>query len=120
MDETYIGGEAPALRGGRARDKKVLTGVAVEVTPPRGIGRCRMALLADGSAASLHPFVTGHVEPRSRVITDAWMGYHGLAGLGYAHERAALEFSASSTAGDGRVPPCNPQEYGLSQLPWKR
>jgi hypothetical protein len=21
------------------------------------------------------------------VITDAWMGYHGLAGLGYVHQR---------------------------------
>jgi hypothetical protein len=41
----------------------VLTGVAVEVFEPKGIGRCRMAVLADGSAGSLHPFVTGAVEP---------------------------------------------------------
>ena len=87
VDETYIGGEEPGLRGGRARGKKVLTGIAVEVREPKGIGRCRMALLADGSSASLHPFVTGHVEPGATVITDAWMGYHGLAGLGYAHQR---------------------------------
>ena len=87
VDETYIGGEEAGLRGGRARGKKVLTGIAVEVRQPKGIGRCRMALLADGSAASLHPFVTGHVEPGATVITDAWMGYHGLAGLGYVHQR---------------------------------
>ena len=87
VDETYIGGDEPGLRGGRARGKKVLTGIAVEVREPKGIGRCRMALLADGSSASLHPFVTGHVEPGATVITDAWMGYHGLAGLGYAHQR---------------------------------
>jgi len=87
VDETYLGGEEPGLRGGRAKGKKVLTGIAVEVKQPKGIGRCRMALLADGSAASLHPFVTSHVEPGATVITDAWMGYHGLAGLGYAHER---------------------------------
>jgi len=87
VDETCIGGVEPGLRGGRARGKKVLTGIAVEVREPKGIGRCRMALLADGSSTSLHPFVTGHVEPGARVITDAWMGYHGLAGLGYAHER---------------------------------
>jgi transposase-like protein len=87
VDETYLGGEEPGLRGGRAKGKKVLTGIAVEVKEPKGIGRCRMALLADGSAASLHPFVTSHVEPGATVITDAWMGYHGLAGLGYAHER---------------------------------
>jgi hypothetical protein len=36
---------------------------------------------------SLHPFVTGHVEPGATVVTDAWMGYHGLAGLGYSRER---------------------------------
>jgi transposase-like protein len=87
VDETYIGGEEPGLRGGRARGKKVLTGIAVEVKEPKGIGRCRMALLADGSSASLHPFVTGAVEPGATVITDAWMGYHGLAGLGYVHQR---------------------------------
>jgi len=87
VDETYIGGEEPGLRGGRAPGKKVLTGIAVEVTGPKGIGRCRLALLADGSSASLHPFVTGHVEPGATVITDAWMGYHGLAGLGYVHQR---------------------------------
>ena len=80
-DETYIGGEEAGLAGGRARGKKVLTGIAVEVSEPRGIGRCRMQILADGSAASLHPFVTSCIEPGAKVITDAWMGYHGLAGL---------------------------------------
>src|SRR5271165_3735710 len=46
-----------------------------------------MALLEDGSAASLLPFVSDHVAPAATVITDAWMGYHGLAKLGYAHRR---------------------------------
>ena len=87
VDETYIGGDEPGLRGGRAPGKKVLTGIAVEVREPKGIGRCRMAVLADGSSASLHPFVTGCVRPGATVITDAWMGYHGLAGLGYVHQR---------------------------------
>ena len=51
VDETFIGGEEPGLRGGRARGKKVLTGIAVEIRPaPKGIGRCRMAPLADASA----------------------------------------------------------------------
>ena len=31
VDETYIGGEEPGLRGGRARGKKALTGIAVEL-----------------------------------------------------------------------------------------
>ena len=87
MDETFIGGEEAGLRGGRQRGKKVLTGIAVEVREPKGIGRCRMAVLADGSAESLHPFITGAVEPGARVITDGWNGYIGLDGLGYTHER---------------------------------
>ena len=86
-DETFIGGPEPGLSGGRAKGKKVLTGIAVEVGPPRGIGRCRMAVLADASAESLNPFITGAVEPGSTVITDAWQGYSGLRSLGYTRER---------------------------------
>ena len=36
VDETYIGGAEPGLRGGRAKGKKVLTGIAVEVAGRRG------------------------------------------------------------------------------------
>ena len=65
----------------------MLTGIAVEVQAPHGVGRCRMLPLADASAASLHPFVTDHVEPRATVITDGWPGYSGLEKLGYVHDR---------------------------------
>ena len=41
VDETYIGGEEPGLAGGRARGKKVLTGIAVEIQAPNGVGRDR-------------------------------------------------------------------------------
>lgn len=87
VDETYFGGEEGGLPGGRARGKKVLTGIAVEVREPKGIGRCRMAPLADASGTSLLPFVTSHVEPGAAVVTDAWQGYRGLDQLGYVHKR---------------------------------
>jgi hypothetical protein len=105
VDETYIGGEEPGLRGGRARGKKSLVGIAVEVKEPRGIGRCRMAILPDASAAALHPFVTGHVEPGARVITDAWMGYHGPAGLGYVHERRSQRAARARGDDPGKLLP---------------
>ncbi len=66
MDETYIGGAEPGLAGGRAKGKKVLTGIAVEVQEPKGLGRCRISPLADASAESLHAFVMDHVEPAPR------------------------------------------------------
>jgi transposase-like protein len=94
VDETFIGGEEHGLRGGRQPGKKVLTGIAVEISEPKGIGRCRMAVLADASAASLRPFVTGNVEPGSHVITDGWVGYNGLAARGYVHERRNQEAAA--------------------------
>jgi len=84
VDETWIGGEEPGLRG-RAKGKKVLTAIAVEVREPKGMGRCRMAPVSDASALSLHTFVTNHVEPGATVITDGWPSYQGLANLGYVH-----------------------------------
>jgi transposase-like protein len=105
VDETYIGGEEPGLRGGRARGKKSLVGIAVEVKEPRGIGRCRMAILPGASAAALHPFVTGHVQPGARVITDAWMGYHGLAELGYVHERRSQRAARARGDDPGKLLP---------------
>jgi transposase-like protein len=86
------------LRGGRARGKKVLTGVAVVIREPKGLGRCRMAPLADASAESLHAFVTDHVEPGLTVITDAWQGYRGLDKLGYVHDRRSQR--AAKARGD--------------------
>jgi transposase-like protein len=86
VDETYIGGEEAGLAGGRARGKKVLTGIAVEVREPKGIGRCRIAPLPDASADSLHAFVTDYVEPGAVVITDGWSGYAGLERHGYIHD----------------------------------
>jgi hypothetical protein len=62
VHETYVGGEEPGLRGGRAKGKKSLVGVAVERREPRGFGRCRMAVLADASTESLRAFLTDHVE----------------------------------------------------------
>ena len=103
VDETYTGGEEQGLRGGRAPGKKVLTGIAVEVGQPKGIGRCRMALLTDGSSASLHRFVISHVEPGTTVITDAWMGYHGLARRGYVHQRRSQRAARAPRRGPGRA-----------------
>jgi transposase-like protein len=87
VDETFIGGEEPGLRGGRARGKKSLVAVAVEVREPKGFGRCRMVIVPDASAASLRPFITSHIEPGTTVITDAWQGYRGIEHLGYPHTR---------------------------------
>jgi len=87
VDETYIGGEEAGLAGGRAKGKKALVAVAVEVTSPKGFGRCRMRIIADGSASTLHAFITDNIAPGSTVITDGWNGYLGIGKAGYTHDR---------------------------------
>lgn len=105
VDETYIGGEEPGLRGGRAKGKKALVGIAIEVGEPRGYGRARMAILADGSGTSLHAFVTEHVEPGTRVVTDGWQGYRGIDKLGYVHEPRSQRAARSRGEDPGELLP---------------
>jgi transposase-like protein len=64
-----------------------------------------MAPLADASAASLHAFVTDHVEPGASVITDAWQGYRGLDKLGYAHDRRSQRAARARGENPGELLP---------------
>jgi transposase-like protein len=105
VDETFIGGEEPGLRGGRQRGKKALVGIAVEVAERRGIGRCRMQILANASAESLYPFVTASIAPGTRVITDGWQGYAGLGKLGYVHERRSQRAARARGEDPGKLLP---------------
>ena len=105
VDETFIGGEEAGLPGGRAKGKKSLVGVAVEVRQPRGYGRCRMEILPDAPAGSLRPFLTRYVEPGATVITDGWMGYHGIAGLSYAHVRRSQRAARARGEDPGKLLP---------------
>ena len=89
VDETFMGGEEAGLPGGRARGKKVLVGVAVEVRQPRGYGRCRMEILPDASADSLRPFLTRHVEPGDPVVAHPAVGDHCRARLDVAGQEGA-------------------------------
>jgi transposase-like protein len=105
VDETFIGGEEPGLRGGRAKGKKSLVGVAVELKEPKGYGRCRMALLADASATSLRGFLADHVAPGATVITDGWQGYHGIGELGYGHDRRSQRAARARGEDTGELLP---------------
>ena len=87
VDETYIGGAEAGLAGGRAKGKKSLVAVAVEDEQPKGFGRCRMQVIDDGSAATLHKFITDNVATGATVITDGWTGYLGIDKIGYTHDR---------------------------------
>jgi transposase-like protein len=84
VDEFFLGGLEEGRKGGRERGKKVLVGVAVEVSG-RGSGRLRLQVLDDASADSLHGFVKATTTAGAIVHTDGWQGYAGLTKLGYEH-----------------------------------
>ena len=84
VDETYVGGEEPGLRGERAKGKKVLVAIAIECRGT-GSGRVRMGRIADVSSESLHAFIKAHIEPGAVLLTDAWPGYSGIDQAGYRH-----------------------------------
>jgi transposase-like protein len=85
MDETYIGGHEPWLRGGRQKGKKVMVGIAVETHHRNGFGRARAAVLPSAKTVDLRSFITDHIEPGSIVVTDGLNAYW-RATVGYRHQ----------------------------------
>ena len=90
------GAEKGRERAGRGAQTKSLVAVAVEHRgagkagrSPRP-GRSALAVLPDGTAASVQTFVRGRIQPDSAVWTDAWSSYLGLTPRGYSHAAIPL------------------------------
>ena len=83
VDETFVGGVEPGVRG-RETAKKSLVAVGAEEDGTR-IGRIRLRRIPDASAPSLEGFIADAVEPGSILHTDGWVGYDGVEALGYGH-----------------------------------
>lgn len=97
VDETYVGGEEPGLRGGRAKGKKVLVAIAIECRGAAS-GRVRLGRIPDLSACSLHGFIKAHVAPGAVLLTDAWQGYVGIDGAGYGHKPVSIRASTENAS----------------------
>src|ERR671933_2688280 len=90
-DESSVGGPRPGKRGRGAAGKTLVAG-AVEAGETKGcrLGRLRLAVVPDASAASLEGFLGTAVDTPATVATDGWGGYAGRAAEGYAHEPVEL------------------------------
>ena len=64
-----------------------------------------MGIIADASAASLHPFVTVNIEPGATVITDGWNGYIGIERLGYTRDRRSQRAARARGEDPGKLLP---------------
>lgn len=83
MDETFIGGVREGKRG-RGAEGKTLVLIAAEQVPG-GIGRIRLAPIADASGMTLKDATLQMVAPGSTIRTDGWDGYNLLTRHGYVH-----------------------------------
>jgi transposase-like protein len=101
VDEVYIGGERPGKRG-RGAAGKALVLVVAQVESDH-IGRIRLARIANASGRVLGATVAAAVAPGTRVLTDAWDGYGGLAVLGYEH----CVVRTSAVLGENLLPRAN-------------
>jgi len=93
VDEVFLGGVKPGKRG-RGANGKVLLLVAVEDKGEKSLGRIRIEIIPDASAATLKPAIKKMIEPGSTIRTDEWAGYTSAALEGYEHvvmEKHSLE-----------------------------
>jgi transposase-like protein/ribosomal protein L37AE/L43A len=84
VDETYWGTKESGGATGRLTFQKSLIAVAAE-RDGAGIGRIRMARIANFDRATLHGFISENVEPGSTVCTDGLNSYRQM--VGYHHDR---------------------------------
>lgn len=83
VDETFLGGPRPGIRG-RGALGKVLVAGAVEITTG-GWGRTRVQVIEDTKTATLKEFVRATISAGAEVVTDG-LGSYPPALEGYEHE----------------------------------
>ena len=86
VDDTWIGGPQPGLRGSRQLNgrRAALVLVAVEQRG-RGSGRVRMGVLPDFEASTITGLLEQHVAPGSTIYTDGLKSFSGLEAAGFRH-----------------------------------
>ena len=102
VDETFIGGKKPGKRG-RGAEGKQLVLVASQEDGLNKIGRIRLSVIPDASAASINTALLSMVEPGSLIKTDGWTGYFEVDSAGYRHE----VIRQSSHVGEDMLPACH-------------
>ncbi|GAG37322.1 unnamed protein product [marine sediment metagenome] len=81
VDETYVGGKKPGLRGRGAAGKVVVAGAA-EIKNKK-ISRVRLKIIPNVNSQTLTKFVEKNAVKGSTIITDDWKGYNSLQSANY-------------------------------------
>lgn len=62
------------------------------------LGRCRLRVIEDASAATLREVLLAHVEPGAVVVTDGWRGYGPACAEQYTHQPEACRSPGAAGA----------------------
>ena len=86
LDDTWVGGPQPGLRGSRQLKgrKAAFVAVAVEKWGTR-TGRARMAVIPDFGKTTLTDFATRHIAHGTTISTVGLKQFSGLKAAGYHH-----------------------------------
>jgi transposase-like protein len=86
MDDTWVGGPQPGLRGSRQlKGRKAAIVLAAVERRGGASNRIRMAAVPDFKQTTMLGFVTQHVAPGSTVYTDGLKGFEGMQAAGVRH-----------------------------------
>jgi transposase-like protein len=96
-DETYIGGRQKNRGTGRGTAKKTPVLTLIERD-----GRARSFRMANVTAKELGSAVREHVDPKSRLMTDEWLGYRKV-GKEFAEHHKVLHSYGEYARGDAHV-----------------
>jgi transposase-like protein len=86
IDDTWVGGEQPGIRGSRQLKgrKAAIVVVAVEKRGDTS-NRVRMAVIPDCKQSTMLAFIRQHIAPGSTIYTDGLKSYAGVEPAGVRH-----------------------------------
>jgi len=96
VDEGYVGGNEPGVRGRHTETKSLVAVAAEDDGGDRRIGRIRLEAIPTASQEVLSGFVDENVEKGSTVRTDGLKGYAKLASVGVQHEPTTVKGSGKT------------------------
>jgi transposase-like protein len=116
VDDTWVGGPQPGLRGSRQLKGRKAARVAVAVEK-RGTrtGRARMAVIPDFQATTLLAFIKRNIAQGSTIYSDGLKQFTGLEEAGYHHVRRTQPLRTDLRKGAKSVVPLADRAIGNLQ-----
>jgi transposase-like protein len=116
IDDTWVGGPQPGLRGSRQLKGRKAAIVVAAVEKRGGVsGRIRMAVVRDFKKTTMIDFIKQHVTPGSTVYTDGLKGCEDLKAAGVKHVARTQPLRSDLRKGAPSVVPLADRAIGNMQ-----